>query len=226
MVTTKELIEDNNIKRELLSTENEQYYLDLLMYIRLQFSLSEHAIEEVLMEMLDHLLEGQEVGKTAAEIFGHDPKAYADEHIRQLPKEKKRDLFQFGAQIVTNMFGWILVIRGIVILIISRFKEVDDNIYLFSDLALFGSVLIVGVVGVSGVFGMINKTVFNEKRRPWRNDIIVGLGGAVLAAGVMTVAHFYKEQGPAMPFPWYWSIVTGGVLWIISRVIKRKVESK
>ena len=157
MVTTKELIEDNNIKRELLSTENEQYYLDLLMYIRLQLSLSERATEEVLMEMLDHLLEGQEVGKTAAEIFGNDPKAYADELIRQLPKEKKRDLFQFGAQVVTNMFGWILVTRGIVILIISQFKEIDNNIYLYSSLVLFGSVLIVGVVGVWGIFGMISK---------------------------------------------------------------------
>ena len=65
-----------------------------------------------------------------------------------------------------------------------------------------------------------------KRKDSWRNEIIVGLGGAILAAGVMAVAYFYREQGPSMPFAWYWSIVTGGVLWIISRVIKRKVESK
>ena len=55
----KQLIEENNRKREQLTPENEKYYGDMLIYIRLQLSLSEQQSEEVLMEMLDHLLDGQ-----------------------------------------------------------------------------------------------------------------------------------------------------------------------
>lgn len=226
MVTTKELIEGNNVKRELLTKENEKYYSNLLMYIRSRLSISEHSTEEVLMEMLDHLLEGQEEGKTAKKIFGENPKEYADELIRQLPKEKKRDLFQFGTQIVINMLGWFLMIRGIVIVIISQFMEVDNSIYLYSDLALFGAILIGGVLGVWMILTTINKTVFGQKKSFWKLEVVVGLGGAALGAGAIAIGYFYQYQGPAFPFPWYWSIVIGGALWLISRVIKRKVEGK
>ena len=226
MVSTKELIKENNVKRDLLSEENEKYYSNLLMYIRSRLSISERSTEEVLMEMLDHLLEGQEEGKTAAEIFGDDPKEYADELIGQLPKEKKRDLFQFGTQIVTNMLGWFLMIRGLVIVIISQFKEVDNSIYLYSSFALFCTILIAGVLGIWMIFKMISKTVFRKSAKEWKISVLVGLGGAVLAAGVMATGYFYKEQGPTMPFPWYWSIIIGGVLWLISRVIKRNAEDK
>lgn len=226
MVTTKDLIEGNNSKRKLLTDENEKYYSNLLMYIRSRLSISERSTEEVLMEMLDHLLEGQDEGKTAAEIFGDDPKEYADELIGQLPKEKKRNLFQFGTQIVTNMLGWFLMIRGIVIVIISQYKEVDHSIYLYSDLALFGAILIAGALGVWMIFKMINKTIFRKSKKVWRIEVVGGLGGAALGAGVMATVYFYKEQGPAMAFPWYWSIIIGGMLWLLSRVIKRKVEGK
>lgn len=63
------LIEENNRKRELLTPENEKYYDDMLIYIRLQWRLSEQQSEEVLMEILDHLLHGQEEGKTAKDMF-------------------------------------------------------------------------------------------------------------------------------------------------------------
>lgn len=88
------LIEENNRKRKLLTKENEAYYDDLLVYIRLQLILSEQQSEEVLMEMLDHLIEGQNEGKTANDIFGDDPLTFADEVIEQLPREKKEILFR------------------------------------------------------------------------------------------------------------------------------------
>lgn len=91
----KKLIEENNRKRAMLTKENEKFYSDMLLYIRLQLSLSEQQSEEVLMEMLDHLLDGQEEGKTARDIFGPDPKTYADEIIAQLPREDMRSVFLF-----------------------------------------------------------------------------------------------------------------------------------
>ncbi|MFK4996838.1 DUF1129 family protein [Bacillus sp. N9] len=98
-MNAKKLIEENNRKRELLTPANEAYYSDMLIYIRLQLTLSERQSEEVLMEMLDHLLDGQQDGKTAKDIFGHDPKAYADEIIEQLPKEKNVRLSRFCSEL-------------------------------------------------------------------------------------------------------------------------------
>jgi len=80
-VKAKPLIEENNRKRELLNPQNEKYYRDMLLYIRLQLTLSEQQSEEVLIEMLDHLQDGQQDGKSAQEIFGEDPKGFAEEII-------------------------------------------------------------------------------------------------------------------------------------------------
>ena len=68
MMTEKEMVKLNN-KRELLTTENEAAYGDMLIYLRLT-SVPQKQMEELLLEILDHLLEAQEDGKTAHDIFG------------------------------------------------------------------------------------------------------------------------------------------------------------
>ncbi|WP_347862474.1 hypothetical protein U0355_04750 [Salimicrobium sp. PL1-032A] len=55
----KEMIKSNNEKRKELTEENREYYEDMLLYIRLSYSKSEQDMEEVLAELLDHLLEAQ-----------------------------------------------------------------------------------------------------------------------------------------------------------------------
>ncbi|WP_339288736.1 DUF1129 family protein [Ureibacillus sp. FSL K6-0786] len=77
-VSVKELIRQNNEKRKQLTPENQQYYENLLVYIRANLSRNERATEEVLLEMLEHLLEAQKEGKTASEVFGKNPKDLAD----------------------------------------------------------------------------------------------------------------------------------------------------
>ncbi|TXS00474.1 hypothetical protein DN390_11950 [Bacillus sp. SH7-1] len=79
-MTEKEMVKLNNKKRELLTTENEAAYGDMLIYLRLT-SVPQKQMEELLLEILDHLLEAQEDGKTAHDIFGEDLKAYCDELI-------------------------------------------------------------------------------------------------------------------------------------------------
>ena len=123
------------------------------------------------------------------------------------------------------MLGLLLIIRGLVILIISQFKEVENSVYLYSSAALFSTVLIAMAFGIWLIFKAINKTVFGKNKKVWRIELVGGLAGAALAASVMAVSYFYKEQGPAIPFPWYWSIFIGLFIWLISRVIKRKVDA-
>jgi DNA-binding ferritin-like protein (Dps family) len=84
-MNSKELIALNNEKRELLNEENKEIYEEMLTYVRMM-NIAEHHIEEVLMDLLDHLLDAQAHGKTAYNVFGKDPKAYCDELISALPK--------------------------------------------------------------------------------------------------------------------------------------------
>ena len=58
----KDLIELNNEKRKLLTTENETAYSDMLIYIRLA-KVPEYHAEELLIEILDHLIEAQQEEK-------------------------------------------------------------------------------------------------------------------------------------------------------------------
>src|SRR5690606_34397904 len=122
MRMTDELIEQNNNKREDLNEENLAVYEDFLVYVRTDLRIDEHASEEVLMDLLDHLLEGQQYGKSAAEVFGSNPKAYADELIENLPREKKRSSALFAISQAAGLAGWFSLTYGVINLLISLFK--------------------------------------------------------------------------------------------------------
>ncbi|GGJ89086.1 hypothetical protein GCM10007063_09660 [Lentibacillus kapialis] len=120
-MNTKMLVEENNQKRKLLNKENLAYYENMLVYIRLSYSKSDIATEEVLAEMLDHLLEAQEDGKTANDVFGDNPKAYAQEIAGALPNRIPRSflsyflmgtLFFMGASTIFNSLFNIILYYG------------------------------------------------------------------------------------------------------------------
>jgi DNA-binding ferritin-like protein (Dps family) len=73
---SNDLIEINTEKRKQLNKQNEAYYDNMLVYIRTHLTISEQQTEELLLEILDHLLEAQDHGKSAAQVFGDDPQVY------------------------------------------------------------------------------------------------------------------------------------------------------
>jgi uncharacterized membrane-anchored protein len=218
----KKLIEENNRKRELLTPENEAYYSDMMIYIRLQWRLSEQQSEEVLMEMLDHLLEGQEEGKTAKDIFGEDPKAFADEIIEQLPKEKKRDDIPFVAGIVGNIIGWVLIIRGVLLLVLSPFIEVKTEVNLFAVLVVSLGIACFVSLMIWFILKLINNSLFKENRNTKKDMAKAGLVGAAGMAAVILTAKFTPQIGPSFDFPWWASLIAGGILQLILYATKKK----
>ncbi|SDN04517.1 DUF1129 family protein [Bacillus sp. OK048] len=217
----KQLIEENNRKREQLTPENEKYYGDMLIYIRLQLTLSEQQSEEVLMEMLDHLLDGQIEGKSARDIFGADPKGYADEIIENLPKEQKREVIPFIMGIVLNLVSWMLMIRGVVILVISQFKDVDSSVYVFPTLVTFAVILGSVAFGVWYIFRVIKQSLFNEQANEKKIMVKVGVFAAVSMGLVIALTMFIPDFGPAFAFSWWASLLTGGLLWVIVFLLKK-----
>ncbi|MCM3566683.1 DUF1129 family protein [Neobacillus mesonae] len=220
MIEAKQLIEMNNHRRTELTPENEKYYTDFLLYIRLHLFLSEQQSEEILMEILDHLIEGQKEGKTAAEIFGNNPKRFADELIEQLPRENRKNLAKFFSEIALNLLGYFLLIRGVIIFGASFFKDVNITVYpVKTSIIVF---LIVGfsLFGVRYIFKIINHSLFKEKNSSLSDSVKAGLYGAVSMGIVIAAGYFLPGIGPSMDFAWYTSLISGAVIWGVSRILK------
>ncbi|MCZ8538835.1 DUF1129 family protein [Psychrobacillus psychrodurans] len=214
-----ELIEQNNQKRALLTEGNEKYYTNLLLYIRTKLTLSEQQSEEVLMEMLDHLIEGQQEGKTAKEIFGNDPKGYADEIVSQLPRENKRNSFIFMGEIAVNIIGWFLIMRSIIIPIIGG--EASEKVYVISSLLLIILIMIMTAFGVKMIFGLISQSSFDDKATDKKMMFKAGLYGAGGFLIIAIISFFVKEVGPSFTLPWQISFGIGSLLLLVSWLIKK-----
>ena len=81
----KELIETNAVLQESLTKENEKYYGNLLIYIRIMaFFRDVKKSEELLLEVLRDILDAQEQGLSAEEYFGENPKKVAFENISNI----------------------------------------------------------------------------------------------------------------------------------------------
>ncbi|KQL50866.1 hypothetical protein AN964_24965 [Heyndrickxia shackletonii] len=217
----KQLIEENNRKRELLTPENKQYYSDMLIYIRLNLSLSEQHSEEVLMEMLDHLLEGQQEGKSARDIFGDDPKRYADEIIQNLPNGKKREVVPLLLGIIFHLISWILIVRGIAILVTSQFRNIGDTVYPLSSLIIFAIILASVLFGVWLIFRVIQQSLFNQNPNEKKSRLMVGIFVALSTVIVVVASMFIPRFGPTFHFTWWASLLAGGILWIIVYTLRR-----
>lgn len=214
-----ELIEQNNQKRVLLTEGNEKYYTNLLLYIRTKLTLSEQQSEEVLMEMLDHLIEGQQEGKTAKEIFGNDPKGYADEIVSQLPRENKRNSLIFMGEIAVNIIGWFLIMRSIIIPIIGG--KASEKVYVISSLLLIILIMIMTAFGVKMIFGLISQSSFDDKATDKKMMFKAGLYGAGGFLVIAIISFFVKEVGPSFTLPWQISFGIGSLLLLVSWLIKK-----
>lgn len=82
------LIKQNNQLRAQLTGENEKYYSDFLLYMRLNsFMKDQAAIESNLLEILQDVIDAQREGLTAEQYFGKNPHILADELLHQVPKK-------------------------------------------------------------------------------------------------------------------------------------------
>lgn len=223
-MNAQDLIKQNNEKRELLHVPNKVYYEQLLVYIRTKLSLSEQKTEEVLMDMLDHLLEAQADGKSATDVFGDDPKAYADDVIEQIPDEEKRDMVKFWGRMAFQLIAYYFIARGVILFALDYFGESPDTqIYLLPSLIQLAVMIGVVWVAVRLLMRQLNKSAFNEETKTsrWKEfagaGAVGGLGFAIIAVVNWVLPYF----GPSMDFPPASSIGIGAVLLLVSWVLKR-----
>lgn len=218
-----ELIKENNEKRSLLTVENEAYYTDLLVYIRLQWRLSERQSEEVLMEMLDHLLDGQGAGKSASEIFGNNPIDFANQLIAEIGEEKKRNMFLFITGLAMMLLGWVFVIRGGVLFTFTFFTEVSNKVNLFQAVISACVIILFIIFVIFVIFNRLKKDLFKEhnKRRERKSSYIIGLAGGLGMVVVLLTIKFLPKIGPSFEFSAPASIIVGAVMLFIYYSVKQ-----
>ncbi len=135
-MNAQDMIELNNKKRELLTPENEVAYSDMLVYLRLS-NVPEQQMEELLLEILDHLIEAQAENKNAYDIFGDNLQSYCDELISALPTQTKLE----KASLIGFSISLLLAIQFGINAIISFFmfffeKTIHYQVRLLASLEL------------------------------------------------------------------------------------------
>lgn len=174
------------------------------------------------MEMLDHLIDGQNEGKTAQQIFGDDPLTFADEIIEQLPKEEKRNIFAFISGTMISVISWVFLIRGIMLLVFSQFTDVNPEINLFVIGAVASALWLFVFVMIWFIFKLVKNSLFKENRSMKKDMLKAGFAGAFGMAIILVVAKFTPEIGPSFNLNWWISIILGAILWLLHFIVKKK----
>jgi uncharacterized membrane-anchored protein len=219
--STKSYIEENNEKRELLNKENLKLYEDFLLYIRTDLRIAEREGEELLLELLDHLLIVQQEGKSASALFGNNPKAYAEELIAGLPSEKKRKVIPFILSQVANSLAWFSLIIGLVHLILPRFIEVRDVMSLGNLIILALAVMFFSGLGVNVIFKLLRSTLFKGKKQQRHAYWKAGFYGAAGFALILLVTWLTPDFGPKLDLRWWVYLGAFGMFFLISKMLQR-----
>jgi len=221
-VNAETLINLNNEKRKLLNPENLKYYEDMLVYIRLSYDKSVQETEEVLLELLDHLLEAQAEGRTAREVFGDDPKRYADQIVGELPRMVTKKRVLLIAMTVLYFLATATLTTGIVDLVFYVMGKRGLTSEVFVGTVIVKTLVTVplAVLFVFGLLQYLRWSCFKTVNKILEFGVFWLFG--VLPVGLfMLVVFFTPQLGYAIEYPFYYNFVIGGVLLAAARVTRK-----
>lgn len=168
MNDNKQLIIENNQERKKLTEDNLKVYEEVVVYLRAKL-VSESQIEEVLTEILGHLIELQNNGGNHFDLFGANPKRYCQNLVKTIPKSKKNEKI--------NLFFSVLLPVGAIILILSI---LENNFSLGSIFLKSLSLVCLIPVGL----WIIRATAFMSKKRTFLYFFIFSLILISLLVGI------------------------------------------
>ncbi|ADU29304.1 DUF1129 family protein [Evansella cellulosilytica] len=224
MLKAKTLIEENNHKRKQLNKENKKYYEEMLVYIRLSYDKSEQETEEILTEMLDHLLEAQQGGRSAEDVFGNDPKKYADDIIGELPKMITKDRLLLGAMALLYFGAYSTIFLGLFSVIAHYVFGLDS---LYREFYL-GSVAIRALLSIPIAFLFMYFILLYLRWASFKNVnkvaefFLFWLWGVASVGVFMLAIYFTPEIGPTMEVSAFYIILLGMLLLLAGRWTKNK----
>jgi|GEM_PF-720764 len=223
---TADLIALNNEKRKLLNDQNRIYYEDIVVYIRAHWMISQQSQEEVLMELLDHLIEAQKQGKQAEGVFGKDAKAYCDELIEQMMKEKKKDALIFLVYLAFRYIALVFSVTGMAELVAKYALHRSDDIFLGKEVINILLGFLGVLLGVWMVLRLVRHSVFGpsleQSRKRWKSFVHVSsLVIAVIGIGVV-VPQLVPPFGVRIEGGWIIHLLFACLAFLISWLMNQR----
>lgn len=214
-------IKENNKKRGLLTKENEQFYSNVLTYIRASLFKDTLKTEEVLYELLNHMIDAQNEGKTAEDVFGKNPKELADEVLENIPNEPLKFQLLFGAEILLTLIGVYTAITGA----FNIFSEKQLILY-SGNVAIMLCLFVLGIVGVVTVaFTLLKKESFQSKKMSIYTLLFV-LVFVVFSIAIALVATKLPHYGNPIELGKYGLFGIGCVLLLVAYILKKIREQR
>lgn len=132
-----------------ISKEGEEFILSLNMYL-ISTGKSESEIKEFISEAEEHLILGEQEGKSVKDIFGDSPEEYAKSVAKELSYSKK-DLIETALLFIIGFGTWIFL------------STIKDNVVTMSMMQLISMPLVYLVTIIFLVF-FAKKFAFNDKK--------------------------------------------------------------
>ncbi len=188
----KDMIELNNKKRELLTSENEAAYGDMLVYLRLS-NVPEQQMEELLLEILDHLIEAQVENKNAYDIFGDDLQSYCDELISALPPQTRLEKTSLIGFVISLLLAIQFGMDAIVSLFIFLFEK--NSKIMSPPFSILGTTLSISLIilGILFILYLLKRYSFDQKMN-WKRKILFGFAFAIPFCSAVFLNIYFKKQ--------------------------------
>ncbi|MGE6594405.1 DUF1129 family protein [Bacillus proteolyticus] len=222
-MNAQDMVELNNKKRELLTPENESTYGDMLVYLRLS-NVPERQMEELLLEILDHLIEAQTENKNAYDIFGDDLQSYCDELISASPTQtnlEKTSLIGFSISLLLAIQFGIDALVSFFILIFGKNTEQLNPAFSIPGTTLFVSLIILGILFI---LHLLKHYSFNQKIN-WKRRILFGFAFATPFCSAVFLNIYFKKQPYLIYHLTFWQNALIAILfYILYKLLYKKTN--
>ncbi|MDZ5607483.1 hypothetical protein U2I54_10370 [Bacillus pseudomycoides] len=188
----QDMVELNNKKRKLLTPENEAAYGDMLVYLRLT-NVPEYQLEELLLEILDHLIEAQAEEKNAYDIFGDNLQSYCDELILALPKQtklEKTSMIGFAVSLLLAIQFGMDTIISFFILLFERTPPLTGPPFSVPGTTFF---ILSIILGIFLILYLLKRYSFNQTMN-WKRRILFGLAFSIPFCSAVFINIYFKKQ--------------------------------
>lgn len=219
------MIQMNNQKRDELNEENLIHYEDMLLYIRLSSAKSEHDTEEILLELLEHLLQAQNEGKTAKDVFGHNLKEYCQDIIEEIPNETRKKQFRFSTYIILYFLAIYSFISGIIGFGLYYLFDIGSDmiaVSIGSGITIIVIDLLILYLFITGILKWLKASVFtNKKTNKWVEFLQLWIFSVISIGLFILVIYLMPSFGPTISIPTILFAGVGIILYVMSLLFKK-----
>ena len=150
-------------------------------------------MEELLLEILDHLIEAQAENKNAYDIFGNDLQSYCDELIAALPAQTKLEKTSLIGFVISLLLAIQFGMDTLASLFIFLFEKDTDIIS--PPFSIPGTTLSISliVLGILLILYLLKRYSFNKKIN-WKKRILFGFAFATPFCSAIFVNIYFRKQ--------------------------------